>query len=136
MTDVTITTPLSGQVLTYMQDTAQWVNRYPSMTYNVANVLISAGTNLNIARFNTGTGKNCYLFQAYCCASGGIGISGLKIQLLQGTTNKYWTSSQIIQQGNPLTKATGDIEIRMMYSGGGILTGKKYGTSMMQVGIW
>jgi hypothetical protein len=136
MTDVTITTPLSGQVLTYMQNTAQWVNRYPSMTYNVANVLISAGTNLNIARFNTGTGKNCYLWQASCCGSGGIGISGLKIQLLQSTTNKYWTSSQIVQQGNPLTKATGDIEIRMMYSGGGILTGKKYGSSFMNVSVW
>jgi len=109
---------------------------YPPMTYNVANVFISANSNLNIARFNTGVGKKCYLWQAACCNSGGASISGLKIELLSGSTSKYWTSSAIVKQDNPLVTTEGNIEIRMMYSGGASLTGHQFGTSFMNVSVY
>jgi len=135
--EAVVTTPLSGQVLTYKQNNARWENTYPSITFSVANVFISANSNLNLARFNTGSGKNCYIWQANCAGSGGASISGLCIQLLEGTTNKFKTSSSEIVQGNPLgASATGDVEIRMMYSGGANLTGGKYGSAFMNVGIY
>ena len=132
-----ITTPLSGQTLTYKQNNSRWENTYPSITFSVSNVFVSANCNLNLARFNTGAGHNCYLWQANCASSGGVSISGLCVQLLQGTTNIYKTSSATIEQGNPLgAAATGDLEIRIMYSGTTTLTGGKYGTAFMNVSIY
>ncbi|MBE3114303.1 MAG: hypothetical protein IMZ59_02155, partial [Actinobacteria bacterium] len=136
LTDVTITTPLSGQVLTYMQDTAQWVNRLPSMNFNVANVRLLSGQNINLTRFKCPTGKKTYVWQCSIANSGGASISGLKIEILSGNTQLntwgsiYKTSSNIVQQGYPLAKSAIDsnIEIRAMYSGS-----HKYGSQANQV---
>jgi hypothetical protein len=118
----------------YKHSSNKFVHTLP-ITFNVANVQISANTNLNLARFNTGQGKTCYLWQASCCGSGGASIGNLKVQLLSGSTNKYWTSSATIQQGYPLVSCEGKIEIRMMYSGSTSLTGEKYGTAFMNVSV-
>jgi hypothetical protein len=131
-----ITTPLSGQTLTYQQNLGQWKNTYPSITFSVANVFISANSNLNLARFETGSGKNCYLWQAQCAGSGGATISGLCVEYSGASTVRYKTSSSVIQQGNPLAVSTGPVEIRMMYSGGNLLTGGQYGTAFVNVSIY
>jgi len=132
----TITTPLSGQVLTYKQNNARWENTYPSITFSVANVFISANSTLNLARFETGSGKNCYLWQAGCCGSGGATISGLCIQYSGASNVTYKTSSSVIQQGNPLATSTGPVKIRMMYSGSVNLVGGQYGTAFANVSIY
>jgi hypothetical protein len=134
--EAVISTPLSGQVLTYKQNNSRWENTYPSITFSVANVFISANSNLNLARFETGSGKNCYLWQAGCCGSGGATISGLCIQYSGASNATYKTSSSVIEQGNPLAVSTGPVEIRMMYSGGANLVGGQYGTAFANVSIY
>ena len=138
LTDITQTSATSGQILTFTGETNKWENKYPPMTYSVANIQISANSNINLARFDTGAGKSCYVWQAYACGSGGTAISGLKVEVLDDDVSIYSTSSQIIQQGSPLAKsdAASSIEIRFMYSGGGALSGYKYGTGMVQVSVY
>ena len=68
-------------------------------------------------------------------------MSGLKVELLSGSTSIYSTSSAIIQQGYPLGKSDGgNTEIRMMYSGsheyGSQATQTEYGTGFMQIGVY
>lgn len=116
------------------------------LTFNVANTRISANQNINVARFTVPSTKTLYVIGAAACASGGLGISGLRIQCLSGQGyganytphNVYWTSSQIKQDG-VLAQRNGEFncEVRFMYSGGGTgVTGIKYGTGFMQIGVF
>jgi hypothetical protein len=134
--DTTLTSPASGEVLVYKQNNARWENELPAMTFNVANVRLSGQQNLNITRFTTPGTTSCYLFQANACNSGGASVSGLKVELMSGSTSIYSTSSAILKQGFPLAKTQGDIEIRFAYSGGSSLSGYQYGTCLAQVGVW
>lgn len=111
---------------------------YPPITYSIANVKISANHNINLARFETGSSKSCYIYQAYACNSGCVGISGLKVEVLDDGVSIYSTSSQILQQGAPLANSDDDssIEIRFMYSGETSFTGHQFGTAMLQVGVY
>jgi len=117
------------------------------ITYSVANIRLSANQNINLAKFQCPANKSAYIYQANSCASGlQYGISGLFIEMLagsdfnlNGSNSVYKTSSQIIQQGNPLGKTTAGqcVEIRLMYSGTQAgLTGIKFGTGMMMVGVY
>ena len=134
--DTLLTTPASGETLVYKADNARWENELPSMTFNIANIRVSAQQNINITRFDAGA-KNVYIWQAACANSGGASVSGLCVELLSGSTSVYKTSSAIIQQGYPLGKSNGgNTEIRMMYSGGSTLTGIEYGTGFMNISIY
>ena len=115
------------------------------MTYSLANIRLSSNQNLNMARFKCQAGKSAYIYQANCCGSGGAGIDDLYVEMLAGATTTltgadtvYKTSGTELQQGNPLgaSDAADYIEIRMMYSGSAAVTGIKYGTAMMQVGVY
>ena len=115
------------------------------MTYSLANVRISANQNINLFRMQCPTDKKLYIYQAQACASGGLGISGMKVEVLansslplNGSHSIYSTSSQILQQGNPLAESSADdfVEGRFMYSGGANgLAGNnyQYGSCSIQV---
>jgi len=128
-----ISSPASGHVLTYYG--AAWANKLPSMTFNVANIRLSSQQNINLTRFACPAGKKVYIWQACACTSGGASVSGLKIELLSGSTSVYSTSSATLQEGTPLAISDGGkTEIRFMYSGGG-LSGIQYGTAFMNVSV-
>ncbi len=137
-----ISSPYSGQVLTYSADLSNhsWQNVIPPMNFNVANVRLLSGQNLNLVRMKTGVGKKIYAWQAACANSSNASVSGLKIEILSGSTSKYNTSSNIIQQGYPLTSFEGDVEIRIMYSGsnryGEQQTQLEYATGFMSVSVY
>ena len=133
LTDMNISSPASGEVL--MWDGQDWENKMPPMTFNIANVRMSAQQNINLARFNVGT-KHVYIWQACACNSGGTSVADLSIELLSGTTSIYKTSSNELQQGSPLGKAGGgDIEIRFMYSGSNA-SGIEFGTGFMNISVY
>ena len=117
------------------------------ITYNMANIRLSANQSLEITKFQCPATKSAYVYQANACASGTqYGISGLYIQMLAGSSfgltgadNVYKTSSQILQQGNPLGQSSAGefVKVRLMYSGTqNTLTGIKYGNGMMQIGVY
>jgi len=142
LTDTAITTPKSGQVLTYGSDMANttWQNQLPPITFNVANVRLLSGQNLNITRFDAGN-KNVYVWQATCCNSGGAMTGDLSVELLSGTTSVYSTSSAAIQQGYPLAKsAGGNTEIRIKYSStsgyGAEEAQLQYCTAFMEISVY
>ena len=64
--------------------------------------------------------------------------SSLPLTFENGASSIYKTSSATLQQGNPLGESTaGDhIEVRFMYSGTTAVTGRHFGTCMMQVGVY
>ena len=150
LTDVTISSPKSGQVLLYgaNKTSATWQNVMPSMTFNVANVRLLSGQNINLARFKCPTGEKAYVWQAVACNSGGASISGLKVEILSGNTQLgtwgsiYKTSSNILQKGYPLATSAVDsnIEVRFMYSGshryGKQTKQVQYGTSFLSVSVY
>jgi len=139
---------VSGMVLMYGANglASSWQSTYPPTTYSISNIQLSANQNINMARFKCPGDNKAYVYQAYACGSGGIGISGMYVEMLAGSTSTnltsiYKTSSHMLQQGGPLAKSVANdfIEIRFMYSGGGnglAGTGHKYGTAMMEVGIY
>jgi hypothetical protein len=140
LTDTSLTTPASGEVLIYKKDNARWENELPSMTFNLANVRLISGQNLNITRFDAGS-KNVYVWQAAACNSGGVSTGDLSIELLSGSTSVYSTSSASIQQGYPLAKSDGgDTEIRFKYSStsgyGQEENQMVYGTCFMQISVY
>jgi len=117
------------------------------MTYNIANIRLSANQSLEITKFQCPATKSAYVYQAHACASGTqYGISGLYMQMLAGSSfdltgadNVYKTSSQILQQGNPLGRSSAGefVKVRLMYSGTqSTLTGIKYGNGMMMIGVY
>jgi hypothetical protein len=134
MTDASISSPASGEVLTW--DGNDWANKLPAMTYDIANIKISANQNINLARFSCPAGKKAYVWQAYACNSGQASVADLCIELLSGNTSVYKTSSSELQQGNPLAVSDGgNTEIRFMYSGANA-SGYEYGTGMIQVSVY
>jgi hypothetical protein len=135
--DASITTPKSGQVLTYKADNSRWENEYPSLTYNQANIRLSSQQAITIAKFFTAN-KKVYLWQAAACNSGGATVSGLCVELRSGSTSVYKTSSATLEQGDPLASSDGgDTEIRIMYSGTqNDLTGIHYGNGFMNVSVY
>jgi len=48
------TTPASGEILVYKANNSRWENELPSLTYNIANVILYSGQNINITRFDAG----------------------------------------------------------------------------------
>jgi hypothetical protein len=120
----------------------------PTMNFNIANVKLLSGQNINLTRFKCPTGKKVYVWQAAACNSGGASVSGLSIEVLSGNTQLgtwasiYKTSSAILQQGYPLATSDIDsnIEIRFMYSGlheyGTQVTQVEYGTGFMNVSVY
>jgi len=132
LTDTSLGTPNNGEILYY--DGSSWVDVMPPMTFNVANVMISANQNINVARFSIPAGKTLKLLQAAAADTDGTSVNDLKIQLLNGTSVVYSTSSASLQQGNPLASIDGaaNIEIRFAYSGASV-TGIKYGSAFMNV---
>ena len=136
LTDTEITLPASGETLIYKANNSRWENELPSMTYDIANISISANQNINLARFSCPAGKKAYVWQAYACNSGQNSVADLCIQILSGSTSVYKTSSSELQQGNPLGVTDGgNTEIRFMYSGDNA-SGIQYGTGMMQVSVY
>jgi len=136
-TDASISGWTSGQVLTW--NGTDWANKYPALTFNVANVRLSANTYLNMTQFNTGAGKSCYVLQASCCNSSCASISGIRVQILDDNSLIYETSSSTIKQGGPLAKsnAASQMKIRFMYSGShSRFTGYKYGNAFTQVVVY
>jgi len=139
LTDTNLTTPASGETLVYKADDEKWENELPSLTYNVANVILYSGQYLSMARYST---SECtYIWQASVCNSGGASVSGLNIELLCNDTSVYKTSSAILQKGYPLDKAQpGEIEIRIMHSGGHTYGSQEhqleYGMGFMQVSVY
>jgi hypothetical protein len=134
----------SGQVLTWIGETSKWVNKYPALTFNVANVRVSANSYLELANFTTNGGKSSYLLQASVCASGGYTLSGLKIVFYDDSILKYSTSSSHMEQFGPLAKTNANslTTIRFMYSGThgptetGAVLGYKYGSAVAQVVVY
>ena len=134
MEDVNISSPASGETLVFTG--TQWENQLPAMTYSIANVRLSAQQNINLARFIAPAGKKVYIWQAYACNSGMTSVADLQIELLSGSTSVYTTSSNTLQQGNPLAVSDGgNIEIRLMYSGGNA-SGIQYATGMIQISVY
>lgn len=136
-TDASISGWTSGQVLTW--NGSDWSNKYPALTFSVANVRLSANTYLNLTQFNTGAGKSCYVLQASCCNSSCASISGIRVQVLDDNSVIYETSSSTIRQGGPLAKsnAASQMKIRFMYSGShSRFSGYKYGNAFAQVVVY
>ena len=134
LNNVSIASAASGEMLMYKG--SAWGNELPPMTFNIANIRLSAQQNINVTKFTCPAGKKCYIWQAAACNSGGSQQGGLFIQLLSGTTSVYKTSSATLQQGNPLAVSNGgDTEIRFAFSGTGV-TGKTYGAGFMQVSVY
>jgi len=112
-----------------------YVDNTSRMTFSISNIGMSANTEINLTRFDAGS-NNVYVWQAAACGSGGIGISGLKIEILSGSTSVYSTSSATLQQGNPLaTTSGGKTIIRFKNSGAGI-SNTVYGTGLMQISVY
>jgi len=120
----------------------------PPMLFNIGSIMLSCSQNFNIAQFDCPSDKAAYVWQAGACGSGGVGISGLNIQMLAGSslpllghtaTSVYKTSTQVVQVGSPLgVSSVGEhVEIRLMYSGTGTGTGlgMRYGSGFMNVSI-
>jgi hypothetical protein len=106
------------------------------MTYNIANIYLSAAQHINLAKFKCPADSKVYVYQAYACNSGQSMIGGLAVEIISGATSKYLTSSATLQQGNPLVCFDGgDTEINFRYSGTNV-EGSEYGTAMMQVGVY
>jgi len=136
-TDVSISNPKSGQILQFGANTSSptWRNVMPPLTFSIANIRMSAQQNINLTRFTCPPGTCAYVWQACACNSGNNSVADLKIEFLSGSTVKYSTSSNIVQQGYPLVSSNGQIEIRFAYSGSNA-TDIVYGTSFMQVSIY
>lgn len=134
LSDVTSSSPKSGQVLVYGADETNttWQNAYPPISYSIANVRISAQQNINLGKFTLPSNKTCYAIQAYAANSGGASVGDLKVQMLSGSIVKFSTSSNILQQYSNPSSSTGDIEIRFAYSGSNV-SGIEYGTCLCQV---
>ena len=148
LTDTALTSPVSGEILVYKANNARWENELPAMNFNVANVRLLSGQNINVTRFTCPTNAKAYVWQASCANSGGASVSGLSIEILSGNCQTgnwdsiYKTSSAILQQGYPLgvSAVDSDIEIRLMYSGSHIYGGQgnrlQYATGLMQVSVY
>ena len=130
--NVNVSSPQSGQLLTFLNN--KWENKNPPITFNTADVSVSAQQSIKLARFTTPSSKKVYVWQAAACNSGGASVNNLKIQLLSGTSVIYTTSSATVQEGYPLASSKGNIEIRFTYSGTGV-TGVQNGTAFMNLSI-
>jgi hypothetical protein len=136
----------SGQILQYCQDTAQWENVLPPLTYSIANVKLLSGQNLVLGKFKTGlktdgNSRQVYIWQAYCCDSGANTKGDLVVQVLSGTTSVYKTSANTLQMGYPLAVTYGgNTTIRIMYSGvteyGMVDSQLQYGNAMVNLSIY
>ena len=132
--DTNISSPVSGHILTW--DGSDWENKMPSMTFNIANIRMSAQQNINVTRFTCPASKKCYIWQACACNSGSTSVADLSIEMLSGTTSVYSTSSATLQEGNPLAVSDGgETEIRFMYSGG-TASGIEFGTGFMNISVF
>jgi len=148
LTDASITTPRSGQILIYKENNSKWENELSPMLFNIANVRLLSGQNINVTRFKCPAGTKAYCWQAAACNSGGASTGDLYIEILSGNTQTgnwssiYKTSAATLQQGYPLGVSTidSDIEVRFMYSStsgyGSEGSQLQYGTAMMQVSVY
>jgi hypothetical protein len=142
---------VSGAVLpltNWYSESSQKLSSVRPMMFNIANVLLYSGQNVHLTRFKCPTGKKAYVYQATACASGGIPVSGLCIEILSGNTQLntwasiYSTSSNVVQQGYPLASSDIDsnIEIRFMYSGtheyGSQASISECGTAFMDISVY
>jgi hypothetical protein len=85
LTDTTLTSPVSGEILVYKQNNARWENELPPMTFSVANARLLSGQNLNVTRYSSNL--STYVWQACAANSGGASVSGLQIELLRNATS-------------------------------------------------
>ena len=134
--ETNISSPASGEVLTWDNTSSGWVNRMPTMTFDLANVRISAQQYITLTKFKCPPNKKVYLWQAAIANSGCNSVSGLRIELLSGSTIVYATSSATLVEGHPLAVTDGgNTHIRMTYSGSTI-TGIEYGTGFMNISVY
>ena len=117
LSDTTISSPSSGQVLTYLGD---WKNASPPLTFSVPAVGIKGNRYIRLARFTTPENKAAYLWMAQISDINGNTVNGLRIEMLSGSTVVYACSSNTVEIGSPLAFTAGDITIRVIYSGAGI----------------
>ncbi|MCD6346617.1 MAG: hypothetical protein J7L96_04270 [Bacteroidales bacterium] len=118
LSDVVIDSITEGHSLIYLSN--QWKNCNGPITFSTPAIGLRGNRYVNLARFITPSGKQLYTWMAQVSDINGNYVSGLRLELLSGNTVVYSTSSNIVEIGSPLATTSGDITIRIIYSGAGI----------------
>jgi hypothetical protein len=138
--DVSITTPQYGEALLYGVDGGtKWTNDLPPLTFNIANIRLSAQQAINITRFKCPGTKKVRILQASACNSAQNAIHGLFVQVLSGSRIQFKTSSATLRQGYPISSTQGgNTTIRFGITSNVSLVGTRvqYGTAFIQIGVW
>ena len=72
LTDATISSPISGQLLTYYN--GKWRNIQPPITLSQSDVSLYSGQSITLSKFKVPSGKNVYIYQAYASDISGNSI--------------------------------------------------------------